>query len=39
MAKIESSEILQTALDLVTGNRQQQNGDKQKNHQNIDDKI
>lgn len=35
MAKIESSEIIQTALDLVTGNRQQQNGDKQKNHQNI----
>tara|TARA_B100001113_G_C20581183_1_gene393259 strand:- start:46 stop:351 length:306 start_codon:yes stop_codon:yes gene_type:complete len=35
MAKIESSDVLETALNLVTGNRQKQNGDKSKNHQNI----
>ena len=35
MAKIESSDVLETALDSVTGNRQKQNGDKSKNHQNI----
>jgi len=29
------SEILQTTLDLVTGNRQKQNGDKDENHENI----
>ena len=39
MAKIEADEILQTTLDLVTGNRQDQNGDKRKNHQKRDDNF
>lgn len=32
---ITVSKILKTTLDLVTGSRQDQNGDKRKNHQNI----
>ena len=35
MATVKANEILQTTLDLVTGSRQDQNGDKRKNHQDI----